>query len=106
MSAHIAILDSPGTLRLSEEAQAALHLHAGSRIAVTIEEGKVTLQPAEEDDLVGNPPSPQTAAGSIEERECEAKARVERITNELREMFAGQPSLEDEYHRTRDVDKW
>jgi len=51
MSAQIATLASPETLPLSAEAQAALGLHAGSRISVTIEEGRVILQPLEEDDL-------------------------------------------------------
>jgi hypothetical protein len=37
MSAHIATLASPEILPLSAEAQSALGVHAGSRIAVTIE---------------------------------------------------------------------
>jgi len=51
MSAHIAILASPENLPLSAEAQSALGVRAGSRIAVTIEQGRVVLQPLEEDDL-------------------------------------------------------
>jgi hypothetical protein len=51
MSSQIAILDSPDRLILSEEAQAALGLRAGSRVSVTIEEGRVILQALEEDDL-------------------------------------------------------
>ncbi len=31
---------------------------------------------------------------------------VDRIAAELRAMFAGEPSLEDEYFRLRDTDKW
>jgi hypothetical protein len=38
--------------------------------------------------------------------EREAKARVDKIAAELRAMFAGEPSLEDEYFRDKDKDKW
>ena len=51
MSAQIAIVESPDTLRLSQEAQSALRLRAGSRISMTIEEGRVILEPLDEDDL-------------------------------------------------------
>jgi hypothetical protein len=77
MAAQIAIIDSPDTLRLSEEAQAALRLHPGSRISITIEEGKVTLQPAEEDDL-------DDLAGSL----------------------ASSHSMADELQADRRLDKW
>jgi hypothetical protein len=40
------------------------------------------------------------------DREREAKAKVDRIAAELRGMFAGQSSLEDEYFRDRNTDKW
>jgi hypothetical protein len=105
MAAQIAIIDSPDTLRLSEEAQAALRLHPGSRISVTIEEGKVTLEPAGTNQLDANPST--APLGDIdEERVRKAKAHVERISAELKNLFAGEPSLEDEFFRTRDIDKW
>ena len=103
MAAQIAILDSPDTLHLPAEAQAALRLHAGSRIAITIEENRVVLQPADE------PPIDAASEKSkllTEQDEREARARVEEFTNALQSLFAGQPSLEDEYFRTRDTDKW
>lgn len=112
MSAQIAILTSPEILHLSVEAQAALGLHAGSRISITIEEGRVTLQPVEEDDLdrlAGSLSSTPRMAEELredEDKDREAKAKVDRITRKLRGMFADGPSLEDEYFRTRDVDKW
>ena len=104
MSAQIATVESPDTLRLSQEAQSALRLRAGSRIAVTIEQDKVTLEPLLEDD--SNCTCPATTEQPFEDRKREARARVDQIAQELRSMFAGQPSLEDEYFRTRDVDKW
>ncbi len=110
MNAQIAILESPDTLRLSQEAQSALGIRAGSRISMTIEEGRVILEPFEEDDLkqfAGSLSSPASIADELtEDRKREARAKVDQIANELRSMFAGQPSLEDEYFRTRDVDKW
>jgi bifunctional DNA-binding transcriptional regulator/antitoxin component of YhaV-PrlF toxin-antitoxin module len=110
MTAQIAILTSPETLPLSPEAQSALGLRAGSRLAVTIEEGRVILQPLEHDpldQLAGSlTSSPSMADELLAERDREAKAKVDRIAAELRGMFAGQPSLEDEYFRNRDKDKW
>jgi bifunctional DNA-binding transcriptional regulator/antitoxin component of YhaV-PrlF toxin-antitoxin module len=104
MTAQIATLTSPETLPLSPEAQSALGLRPGSRIAVTIEHGRVILQPLKEDDLN------QLASGMIEkpqhDRDREAKAKVDTIAAELRALFAGGPSLEDEYFRDRDKDKW
>jgi hypothetical protein len=67
MSAQIAILDSPETLPLSAEAQSALGLHAGSRISVTIEQGRVILQPLEEDDLDQLAGSLSSSPGMAEE---------------------------------------
>jgi len=77
MSAHIAILATPETLPLSAEAQSALGVHAGSRIAVTIEQGRVTLQPLEEDDL-------EQLAGSL----------------------SSSPSMADELQQDRRQEKW
>jgi hypothetical protein len=104
MTAQIATLTSPESLPLSPEAQSALGLHAGSRIAVTIEQGRVILQPLEEDDL--NQSAPGIAEQLQQDRAREAKAKVDGIAAELRAMFAGGPSLEDEYFRDRDKDKW
>jgi hypothetical protein len=67
MSAQIAILDSPETLPLSAEAQSALGLRAGSRISVTIEQGRVILQPLEEDDLDQLAGSLSSSPGMAEE---------------------------------------
>jgi len=110
MNSQIAILTSPETLPLSREAQDALGLRAGSRVTVTIEEGRVTLQPLEEDDLdqlAGSLSSSPSMADELHaDREREAKAKVDRIAAELRGMFAGQSSLEDEYFRDRNTDKW
>jgi bifunctional DNA-binding transcriptional regulator/antitoxin component of YhaV-PrlF toxin-antitoxin module len=110
MASQIAILTSPETLPLSPEAQSALGLRAGSRVTVTIEEGRVILQPLEEGDLgqlAGDLfRSPSMADEILDERDRAAKAKVDRIAAELRGMFAGQPSLEDEYFRNRDKDKW
>jgi hypothetical protein len=104
MSAQIATVESPDTLRLSQEAQSALRLQVGSRIAVTIEQDKVTLEPLQEDD--SNCAFPAAADEPSEDRKREARARVAQIAQELRSMFAGEPSLEDEYFQTRDADKW
>ena len=104
MAARFAVLEYPDTLHLPEEAQAALRLHPGSRIAITIEEGRVVLQTAEEE---ARPTSETDRAELLaEQKERDARARVEEIGNNLRSLFAGQPSLEDEYFRTRDRDKW
>jgi hypothetical protein len=35
-----------------------------------------------------------------------SKAEVDEIIAEMQGMFKGQPSLEDEYFRDRDKDKW
>jgi virulence-associated protein VagC len=51
MAEQITIVDSPDTLHLSREAQAALRLRPGSRLSITIEDDCVILQPVEEDDL-------------------------------------------------------
>jgi hypothetical protein len=67
MSAEIAVLASPEVLPLSAEAQSALGLHAGSRISVTIEQGRVTLQPLEEDDLEQLAGSLSSSPGMAEE---------------------------------------
>jgi hypothetical protein len=76
MSAHIAILATPETLPLSAEAQSALGVHAGSRIAVTIEQGRVTLQPLEEDDLeqlAGSLPSSPSMADELQQERRQEK---------------------------------
>jgi hypothetical protein len=109
MSAQIAIVESPDTLRLSREAQTALGIRAGSRISMTIEQGRVILEPLEEDDLnlAGSLSSSASMADELlADRKREARAKVDQIASELRSMFAGGPSLEDEYLRSRDVDKW
>jgi len=110
MSSQIAILDSPDRLILSQEAQTALGLHAGSRIQVIIEQGKVTLQPVEQEVQRRGTEEVSSSSSAGEEiihrRKQEAKVEVDRITAELRDMFAGEPSLEDEYFRLRDTDKW
>ena len=67
VSAQITVLSSPETLPLSAEAQAALGLHAGSRISVTIEQGRVILQPLEEDDLDQLAGSLSSSPGMTEE---------------------------------------
>jgi hypothetical protein len=70
MSARIAILTSPELLPLSVEAQSALGVHAGSRIAVSIEQGRVILQPVEEDDLkqlAGSLSSPISMADELQQ---------------------------------------
>jgi hypothetical protein len=109
MSSQIAVLDSPDRLILSREAQTALDLHTGSRIEVIIEQGKVTLRPL--DQKLQHPASEGASSfGASEEvlsqRKHEAKIEVDRIAAELRAMFAGEPSLEDEYFSLRDPDKW
>ena len=85
MAAQIAIVDSPDTLHLSEEAQAALRLQPGSRIAVTIEEGKVTLEPAEK--KVTQPPMLDG---------------LDRLFG----IFSSTPGLEDDLKEWRSQDKW
>ncbi len=77
MSSQIAVLASPESLPLTVEAQAALGLHAGSRIAVTIEQGRVILQPLEEDDL-------EQLAGSL----------------------SSSPGMADELQQDRRQEKW
>lgn len=77
MAAQITIVDSPDTLHLSDEAQAALRLEPGSRIAVIIEDDCVILQPVEEDDL-------EALAGSL----------------------ASSPSMADELQSERRNDRW
>ncbi len=49
MERQIAILNSNGTLSLSPEMQNSLGADAGSRLAVSIEEGRITLQPVATD---------------------------------------------------------
>jgi hypothetical protein len=73
MAAQIAIIESPDTLRLSEEAQAALRLHPGSRITVTVEEARVTLQPVEEDDLDDLAGSLASSPGMAEELQADRR---------------------------------
>ena len=110
MNSQIAILDSPDRLILSQEAQAALGLHAGSRIEVIIEQGKVTLQPLEQEVQPSGSeevsPSSDDGPEVPQQRKHRALMEVDRIAAELRAMFAGEPSLEDEYFRLRDTDKW
>ncbi|HEY2859693.1 MAG TPA: hypothetical protein VGJ21_14835 [Terracidiphilus sp.] len=86
MAAQITIVDSPDTLPLSEEAQAALRLRPGSRISITIEEGKVTLEPAEKEAR-----EPASAANGLDR---------------LFGIFSSTPGLEDDLKEWRGQDKW
>jgi virulence-associated protein VagC len=77
MAEQITVVDSPDTLHLSHEAQAALRLQPGSRLSIIIEDDCVILQPVEEDDL-------EALAGSL----------------------ASSPSMADELQSERRSDKW
>ena len=84
MAAQIAVVDSPDTLHLSEEAQAALRLRPGARVAVTIEEDRVILEPV-------------------------AQQRVETESAELDELygaFSSTPGLAEDLREWRSQDKW
>jgi len=82
MATQITIVDSPDTLHLSDEAQAALRLQPGSRIAVTVEGGKVTLESADQ---------VQPAVNGLDR---------------LFGMFASMPGLEEDLKEWRRQDKW
>jgi len=84
MISQSATIESPDKVPLSKEVQEALGLRAGSGIEITIEEGKVTLQPLEDDG-----------------RSRLSEAGTRRAIGELRGMFRGQPSLEDDLHKMR-----
>ncbi len=77
MERQIAILSPNGTLPLPPETQASLGLHAGSRLVISIENGRIVLEPLQTDDL-----------------------------RELRGMFSSTPGLEDDLRKWRDKDKW
>ncbi|WP_213806981.1 AbrB/MazE/SpoVT family DNA-binding domain-containing protein [Granulicella sp. dw_53] len=51
MERQIAILSQTGDLPLPAEAQTTLGLHPGSRLAVSVEDGRIVLQPVSMDDL-------------------------------------------------------
>jgi bifunctional DNA-binding transcriptional regulator/antitoxin component of YhaV-PrlF toxin-antitoxin module len=51
MSTQIVTLDSPTAITLPEETATAFGLHRGSRVAVTIKEDGILLQPLLADDL-------------------------------------------------------
>jgi len=110
MGTMIVTLDSKQTLSLPPEASSALGLSAGSRLAVTVKDGAIFLHPlaANESDQVSGLSSsnPGLDDDLIAMRREEAKAEVDRIATELRDMFKGEPSLEDEYFSLRDPDKW
>jgi hypothetical protein len=58
------------------------------------------------DGLMNKDVRPPESADPKQSADREAKAKVDEIAAELRAMFAGEPSLEDEYFRDRDKDKW
>jgi hypothetical protein len=110
MSSQIATVTSPETLSLSEDAQTALGLHIGSRFAITLSEGRITFEPinqAGSSHLQDTEAAPQVIKEPYQ-REVRRLPEEEatRIISELRGMFRGEPSLEDEYFRDRDKDKW
>ncbi len=77
MERQIAILNSNGSFPLPQEAQSSLGLHAGSRLAVSIEDGRIVLQPVPADDL-----------------------------DELCGIFSSTPGLADDLKEWRGQDKW
>jgi hypothetical protein len=110
MGTMIATLDSEQTLSLPPEATSALGLRPGSRFAVTLKDGAILLQPLLADSLDQLrgifSSNPRLEDDRIPTRREEAKSEVDRIATELRDMFKGEPSLEDEYFSLRDPDKW
>jgi hypothetical protein len=85
MQRQIATFDN-GHLVLTPEVQSALGIPSDSRTEVLVGDREIRI-------LV-----PEQRRLSVEE--------ADRIIDGLRGMFAGQPSLEDEFFRARDVDKW
>ncbi|WP_041596966.1 hypothetical protein [Granulicella tundricola] len=67
-----AVLSTNGELLLSSEMQESLGLHPGSRVAMSIQQGRLVLEPAADD-----------------------------LLEELQRTFAGGPSLEDELYAMR-----
>jgi len=86
MERQIAILNNDGQLVLTPEVQSALGIPPQSKVEVVVDDREIRL-------LVPD-----------QRRVSEEEAR--RIMGELRGMFAGEPSLEDECFRDRDRDKW
>ena len=77
MEARFASLTSDGLLALPADAQSALGLHPGSRLAITFEADRIILQPVDSDEL-----------------------------DELCGILAGGPDLVEELQRERRKDNW
>jgi AbrB family looped-hinge helix DNA binding protein len=86
MERQIATVDNNGQLLLPAEVQSALGIPPGSEVEILVQDQEIRLL--------------------VQGKRRLPEADANRIINELRGIFAGEPSLEDEYFRDRDKDKW
>ena len=64
-------LSESGTVALPEDAMQAVGLHPGSRVRLSVENGRIILQPFEEDDLDSLAGSLPALRGAVEELSLE-----------------------------------
>ncbi len=114
-------------ISIPEEMFKSLGLHEGSRIAITLQQGKLLVSPLNSSlheelerirDLVAAAPGPSLSDLRMEMRQEErqrdlnfarkplSSAQANALLDELSSMHAGQPALEDAYFRDREADKW
>jgi AbrB family looped-hinge helix DNA binding protein len=86
MERTLATVSTDGQLVLPAKVQSELGIPPGARVEIVLRDRDIRLLVQDQERL------PATDA--------------RRIIDELRGMFAGEPSLEDEYFQTRDKDKW
>jgi AbrB family looped-hinge helix DNA binding protein len=86
MERQTATVDRNGQLLLPAEVQSALSILPGSRVEIIVHDKGIRLLLQDDRRL--------------------PEADAMRILGELRGMFAGEPSIEDEYRRDRDRDAW
>ncbi len=76
MEQQMVTISTKGQLVIPAEMRASLGILPGMRVALTLEENRIIVQP------------------------------IERLVDELRGMFAEGPSLEDELYKERRSEKW
>ena len=86
MERQVATVAYDGQLTLPAEVQSALGIAPGSEVEIVVHDQEIRLV--------------------IQEKRRVSQAETDQIISELRGMFKGEPSLEDEYFRDRDRDKW
>jgi hypothetical protein len=113
MATQTVILDPQliSSLSLTPDSIAQAGLWTGVAVNVSLEPGKITLQktdPREELALLrsiideSREQSSERRSNALESEDRPTTAAIERLQG----LFAGQPSLEEEYYRNKDVDKW